>query len=126
MFYRDERLALFIDGSNLYAFVHNEPVGRYDPDGRKSQGRGIIAVVLGWFTGCGKGPKAPGFPNLSPNCAKDPDVKLSYQKLLDCNSDTSDGNAECTTICDCIAQGTDVGANYCVKSCLLAYEKRCY
>jgi hypothetical protein len=69
--------------------------------------------------------KGPGIPGLSPNCAKDPDVKLSYEKLLKCKSDSGDASAECSTLCDCLAQDQGIAAGACWKDCTDFYEKRC-
>jgi len=108
---------------NLYAFVGNNPVSRFDPDGQKK--KGPIAILIGLLTGCGKGPKAPNLPTLDANCAADPQVKQDYQRLIDCNSADGDGNAECAIICDCLAQGGGPAVNVCYNNCRNAYAKRC-
>jgi len=113
----------FGEEKNLYAFVGNNPVNQFDPDGQKK--KGPIAILIGLLTGCGKGPKAPNLPTLDANCAADPVVKKSYQRLIDCNSADGDGNAECSIVCDCLAQGGGPAVNVCYDSCRKAYAKRC-
>jgi insecticidal toxin complex protein TccC len=44
---------------NVYAFVGNEPVNRFDPDGRKK--KGPITILIGFLSGCDKGAKDPAF-----------------------------------------------------------------
>ncbi len=100
--------ALFLAGEpNRYQFVDNKPTGKIDPLGLKP------AV------------KVPEFPDLDKDCANDPDVALSYKKLIKCQSDSGDGTAECVTICDCIAQGSNIAKNFCIGQCDKAWDAHC-
>jgi RHS repeat-associated protein len=110
---------LVTEGSNPYQFVHQNPVNRNDMWGLVSNQNPTPEP-----TPCGK-PKLPTYPQLSPNCAKDPDVALSYKKLQECRSDSGDGNAECTTMCECLAQEGNVNQAVCWEVCSIVYEKTC-
>jgi len=117
----------YYDHPSMYVYCANRPMTNLDPYGSVVIVVPIICVCVGiGLTGCKRrGPKAPGFPNLSPNCAKNPDVKQSWLKLKQCRSDSGDGSAECTTICECLAQDQDIVADACWKKCTDAYDKLC-
>jgi len=101
------RLALFLAGEpNRYMFVRNRPTIRVDSFGLE-------------------GIKVPEIPDLNPKCAQDPDVAGSYAKLLRCESDSGDGAAEANTICDCLAQGSDVAQAHCLAKFEKGFQARC-
>ena len=112
-------------GFNLYALVNNNPIIRYDPDGRKA--RGIISIIAGiLFGGCGKAPTktGPGLPQLDPNCGKDQEVVNSYNRIKTCNAG-NDPMDDIIIVCDCYGQGSEVSQKGCLSLFSLWYSKNC-
>jgi RHS repeat-associated protein len=111
-------------------FVQNDPVNSVDP-------RGLLS--LSWWDKCkafwrilrGKevrwpfdGEDIPDAPEVDKSCVDDPDFKNSWLKIKNCRSDSGDGSAECTTICDCLGHD-ETSKDACWKRCTDVYDKRC-